>query len=425
MTEKEKAKSEVLPGGGLVGTQQLFGKSYIWKWIIRVAWSYRRTFFYLLRKKGVKAAFNFLYVKVFVPTGEGSAGAIYFLIGWLIRRFPGLAPHPNYIEMEMTTICNKRCIICEHTYWKPKDQEYRHLTFKEFKTYIDQFPKLKWVNLTGEGSAFLNPEYVKMLKYLKQKKVPIFLVDHLADMDKKTIEELVKMGIDGIYISIDGATKATYEKVKKGCDFDKVVGNLKYLVEMKKKYKSPIPELCFRFVITTENYKEIPDLVDLVFSIGNKKELGDGTRIDYCGLLSFKEIDYLKVGKIPKPIIARLVEKQKQYDALVLFAHVEAIGAENAPVESCISWMEPYIMMGGYVQPCCAVMMSNNRPWLREHAFGNLNEKSFKEIWHSDRYKRFRASINNSKKQVPLYCAGCRAFSTKERVKKYGIAKDL
>jgi len=423
--KNKKTKSEVLPGGGLVGTQQLFGKGYIWKWIFRIIWRYQRTIFYLLRKKGIKAAFNFLYVKVFVPTGEGSGGAIYFLVGWLIRRFPRLAPSPNYIEMEMTTICNKRCIICEHTYWKPKTQDIRHLSYKEFKKYVDQFPGLKWVNLTGEGSAFLNPEYIKMLKYLKKKDVPVFLVDHLADISKKSLETLVKIGIDGIYVSMDGATKKTYEKIKVGCNFDQAVENIKYLIQLKKKYKTPMPELCFRFVITTLNYEETPDFIDLVTSFGSQRELGDGTRIDFCGLLSFPEIDYLSVKKIPIKILKEVVKKQKKYDVLVLFAHAEAMGSQNPPLESCINWMEPYIMMGGYVQPCCAVMMSNKRPWLREHALGNLEKESFKEIWNSERYRKFRAAINNPKAPVPFLCAGCRAFETKKRIQKCGVDRDL
>ncbi|HOX40661.1 MAG TPA: radical SAM protein [bacterium] len=425
MAKEGKVKSQILPGGGLVATQHLFGKSYIWKWIFRIAFAYRRTIFYLLRKRGLKATLNFLYVKIFVPTGEGSGGAIYFLIGWLIRRFPRIAPYPRYIEMEMTTICNKKCVICEHTYWKPKDQEYRHLTLAEFKKYIDEFPKLKWVNLTGEGSAFLNPDYVEMLRYLKSKKVPIFLVDHFGDIKKETIEELVRIGIDGIYFSVDGATKETYEKIKVGCNFDKVTENLKYLVEMKKKYKTPIPEMCFRFVITKDNYQDIPAYVDYVYSIGDRKELGDGTRIDFCGLLAFPEIAHYNLKKMPPEILEKLVEKQKKYDAFVLFAHAESTGVENVPIDCCINWMEPYIMMGGYVQPCCAVMMSNKRPWLREHALGNINEQSVKEIWNSDRYRKLRASVNNPKAPVPLMCADCRAFSTKERIKKYGIDKSL
>ena len=423
--KKGKIKSELLPGGGLVGTQQLFGRFYIWKWIFRLAWRYERTIFYLLRKKGLKATINFLYVKIFVPTGEGSGSAAFFLIGWLIRRFPQLAPSPKYIEMEMTTICNKRCIICEHTYWKPKTQEIRHLTYKEFKKYVDQFPGLKWVNLTGEGSAFLNPEYVKMLKYLKSKDIPVFLVDHLADIDKKVLETLVEIGIDGIYVSMDGATKKTYEKIKVGCNFDKAVENIKYLIQLKKKYNSPIPELCFRFVITKLNFQEIPAFVDLVVSFGSQRELGDGIRIDFCGLLSFPEIDYLNVKNIPLKILKEVVEKQKKHDVFVLFAHAEAVGAKNPPLESCLNWMEPYIMMGSYVEPCCAVLMSNNRPWLREHALGLLDEKSFKKIWNSDRYKKFRATINNPKAPVPLLCAGCRAFETEKRAKKYGIDKNL
>jgi MoaA/NifB/PqqE/SkfB family radical SAM enzyme len=78
-------------------------------------------------------------------------------------------------------------------------------------------------------------------------------------------------------------------------------------------------------------------------------------------------------------------------------------------------------MMGGYVLPCCAVLMSNQREFLRMHSFGNVFEKPFREIWYSERYKRFRQTVNNPKAKVPLFCKGCRAFDTSVRERKYGV----
>ncbi|MFQ6118808.1 MAG: hypothetical protein ACE5KE_02860, partial [Methanosarcinales archaeon] len=65
---------------------------------------------------------------------------------FLKKLFPWTVPYPPSIEIEPTTRCNLRCTICEHTYWNEKG---RDMSFKEFKGIVDQFPRLKWIGLTG------------------------------------------------------------------------------------------------------------------------------------------------------------------------------------------------------------------------------------------------------------------------------------
>lgn len=416
----KKFSKRFLPGG-LRHTAEIYGVGETFLWILRTAWSYKRTIMYLLKKRGIRAVSNFLYVKIFVPAGEGAGAASYFFLGPLVRRFPSLAPYPRYIEIEITTACNKKCILCEHTYWK--DQPIRHLNFDEFKHIVDQIPKLKWTNLTGEGDAFLNPDYIKMIKHLKSKDVPVYLVDSFDLINENIAKQLVEIGVDGIYISLDGSTKETYNKIKVGCDFDRTIRNIKNLIKLKKKMKSPIPELCFRFVVTTLNVHEMPQFVELVSSLGDKKALGDGSRVEFCGLLEFEEIKHFKVPEIPKNILQATINKAKELNVDVMFCHAEP--ETHPPIEHCLAWMEPYIMIGGYVLPCCSVLMSNQRTFLRYHSFGNVFNKSFKEIWFSERYSRFRYLVNKGQSKLPLFCKGCRSYDTIERERKHGIDKEL
>jgi MoaA/NifB/PqqE/SkfB family radical SAM enzyme len=411
---------KILPGG-LPISEEILGTKEILGMMIKAAWSYKRTMLYLLRKRGFRALANFLFIKIFVPVGEGSGAVAFFFVGPLIRRFPQLAPYPYNVEIEVTTKCNKRCIICEHTYWK--DQKERHLSFREFKHIVDQFPKLKWVNLTGEGDAFLNKDYLKMIRYLKLKDIPVYLVDSFDLLNEEIAKELLEIGVDGIYISMDAATKETYEKIKVGCSFERSIANIKRLIKLKKEMKSPIPELCFRYVVSTLNLKEMPDFIELVSSLGDRSSLGDGSHVEYCGLLVFDEVKHLYVPKIPEDIVREVLRKSKEHDILVLFPHAEPHRFPS--INHCLAWMEPYIMMGGYVLPCCAVLMSNQREFLRMHSFGNIFEKSFREIWYSERYKRFRQTVNNSKAKVPLLCRGCRAYDTSLRERKYGVDFNL
>ena len=391
------------------------------KYTIKKGFAYKRTIWYLLRKRGIKAAYNFVFVKLFVKEGEGGLGLAYIPLMPVFRAFPGLmaklAPYPFNVEIEITNRCNKRCILCEHTYWNEPN---RDLSFEEFKTIVDQFPKLKWVNLTGEGDAFLNRDYLKMIEYLKTtKNIPVFLVDSFDLIREDIAEKLIKMGVDGIYISMDGATKETYEMIKIGCNFDKTLVNIKNLIRLKKEFRSPIPEICFRYIITTLNVHEMPQFVELVRSLGDNKSLGDGTEIEYAGLLVFNEVRHLFVPEIPEDILKATIEKSKKLGLHVKFSHAEK--GKLPPLERCSAWVEPYIMMGGYVMPCCAVLQNNDRDFLRKYSLGNIFEKPFSEIWYSEAYRKFRKIIPQAKAPVPVLCKSCRAYDGTERARKYGI----
>lgn len=418
--------SEALIPADFETSVKTLGIGGVFKFVLKAAWRYKRTVKYLVRNRGTKALRSFLFTKLFLPTGEGAGEGALPIVGPLIRRFPQLAPYPLNIEIEVTTRCNKRCILCEHTHWNEPSVD---LSFKEFKKIIDQFPKLRWINLTGEGDAFLNKDYLKMIKYSKSKDVAVYLVDSFDLINKEIAEKLVQSGVDGIYISMDAATKETYEKIKVGCKFERTVENIKNLIKIKEEMKSPIPEICFRYIITTLNVHEMPKFVELVRSIGSWDSFGDGSKVHFIGLLTFKEIEQYYLPKLPEKIVGETIRKSKEdkNNLPVVFPHIEP---EKFPsINRCLAWMEPYIMISGgepgYVIPCCAVLMSNKREFLRKHSFGNILEEPFKKIWNSERYRRFRQTVNRPNAEVPLLCRGCRSYDTRKREEKYGIDPGL
>lgn len=421
MKEKHRIIDHIIPADHSISADA-FGLKKLAFMIIRVGWRYKRTGLYLLRKRDVRSFLNFLYTKTVVPTGEGSGELIYYFVGGLVRKFPMLAPYPSYVEIEVTTVCNKKCIFCEHTHWNEKQE---NVTLEQFKRMVDQFPTLRWINVTGEGDPFLNKDFIKMLEYLKQKHVTTYFTDSFDMVTPDISKKLVDIGIDGIYISMDAATKETYDKIKVGCDFDRSVNNIKSLIDYKNKVGSPLPELCFRYVMTSLNYKESPKFIELVRKFGNWKDIGDGGKIHFAGLLSFPQIKKYEIDCIPDSVHDELVKKRNEVkDGVdVVFAHIESAGLPS--INRCLAWMEPYIMIGGYALPCCAIMMANKRDYLRQHCLGNVYEKDFKDIWSSERYKRFRMNVNKANAPVPLLCKGCRAYDTKEREKKYGVDVSL
>ena len=423
--EEEKSSKkkwlEYIPGG-LFTTTLLFGTGYLIKMFFRMAWGYRRDLFYIMRKKGWRSAYSFFYTKMFVPVGEGAGAAWYFLFGPIVRRFPKLAPFPRYIEMEHTTVCPYRCIMCEHTYWQ--DQEERMMPFEEFKSLIDQFPGLHWAHLTGEGSSFFNPDFIKMVEYVKEeKKASVYMVDSFNDIKEEYMKKLIDFCVEGVYISIDAATAETYQKIRVGCNFNRVVENVRKFIHLKREHKAVVPEISFRFIIMTHNVHEVPKFLDLVHSFGTMKDFGKGSRIDFVGNLEYPEVKNFSVYELPDDIIKETLEKAKNYGFNVFLSHTEP--KKNPCIEQCYAWLEPYVMMDGYVVSCCNTLMSNKRAFLKKHAFGHLKENSFTKIWNSERYRKFRETVNKKDRQVPIICTGCRAYNWTDRAKKYGIDKGL
>lgn len=396
------------------------GTARMFHMLCSIAAGYLSVLFYLWRKRGLKAAWIFLCIKLFTPVGPGGAGVFWFLTGWFIRRYPWLYRFPRQLEMEITTHCVRHCIHCEHTYWSRESQPRQQLSYEEIVGVLKQFPGLRWASLVGEGSSFEHNEIARLIRYLKERDIMCYMPDHLCDWTDETVRLAVEEDMDGIILSLDAATKETYERIKKGCSFDKAIGNLKKIVEEKKRKKTPLPEITFNFIAMKDNLHEIPDYVDLIAGIGKREDFGAGSRIGIVRLLAFKQILHLQVEDIPKEIVEETQERARKHDMFVSFTGTNV--REDLPSPSCcMAWMEPYIFMPGYISQCCAVFISNNRNFIRKHAFGNVFEQDFREIWNNEAYTRMRYTINKPDAPIPIQCAGCRIFNTLPREKAYGI----
>lgn len=346
---------------------------------------------YMLQEKGLSYTWNFLFM-----TSTYNNDFIRYIV--LTRFYPWFVFYPRYFEIEVTTRCHLKCIMCEHTYWtnNPKD-----LSLEEFKRIIDQFPKLKWIGTTGIGSSFLNKDYPEMLKYLKNKNKNIYveLFDAFSNIKKQTIDDIVKYGlIDRLIISIDGANKETYEKIRVGADFETVIGNVKYLIETKNKYNTNFPELSFHFIISRDNYLEVPKFVELVASISQGKNIG----ILFSHVLhNFQEVENLVV-ELPPELKSEAIQLAGKFGIKVSWGKNVK---ERKPINRCTEWSMPFIFADGSVIQCCASNEANRRDFQVKNCMGNILKSDFDSIWNGTEYSALRDAVHSGK--VPVQCSDC------------------
>jgi MoaA/NifB/PqqE/SkfB family radical SAM enzyme len=378
-------------------------------------WAHRRTLSYMIKQKWYRRAYNFAFVTYNVrgeDCGKGVLDPLFYLNQNTVPVFWD-------IELEITTRCPLRCVHCEHTYF-PADYRNQDLTLTQFKKIVDSIPKLKWINMTGEGSPFMNRDFIPMLRYAKSKDIYIDFSHDFFTYNFDIGRVLIELGIERIYFSIDGATAETYNKVRQGSDFNRVITNIKAFIKLKKAMKSPLPEICFRYAFYLDNVHEVELLPIVVSMLGDIKDIGDEPAINFVGLLEFEQTKGLEVELLSE--VKEITEKRAKANGFKLYwSHVTHNESKKPPMHYCVFWTEPYIMIDGSVVPDCAVLMSNRRPFLEANSFGNVNKMSLPEMWNTPKYKKFRSMLHNPGAPVPSVCNGCRVYETEFRAKKNGV----
>ncbi len=340
-------------------------------------------------------AFNHIWVGLFTrDSGLALQDVIY-------RKFPFIRPYPKSIEIEVSTRCHLKCSICEHSYWKETP---RDMTFDEFKKIIDQFPGLKWIGTSGIGSSFLNKDFMKMLRYLKERDIFVEFFDSFDLINEKTAEELVDLKIDKIWVSFDAANKQDYEKIRVGANFEKTVNNIKTLLDIKEKKKSPLPEIWFQMIVTSTNVDKMPDYVDYISELVKGRKYSYATLIFWTNILSFSDVEGLST-EITEEVRTEVLRRGRKNNIYINWN--ENIAPTN-PSSCCVRWNEPFVLVSGHVQPCCIINQANQREHQKEYSFGNLFNEDFHDIWKSKIFKQFLKDLKDN--NFPDICKYCRLY---------------
>jgi len=367
---------------------------------MRLSLRIKYLWFYLKRQK-----FKTIYNYAWVYTLWWSKPIRKFLLNQL---FPllGVDIYPPFIEIEPTTVCHLRCIMCEHTYWREPP---RNMSFEEFEMIVDQFPKLKWAGLTGIGSSFLNKDFLKMIRYLKERSTIIEIIDSFnKPVNEEILKELIKIEPDILFVSIYGGSKETYERICVGGNFDVVLENIKMFVRLRKKMKTLLPVLNFHYIVSRLNIHEIPDFLEFVDSLDT--EVGEVLLTPL--LHTFDEVKDLEI-KLSEDNLRDAKAKAKELGiALDYNLSVESEKwrlPKKPPISNCVEWIMPFIFVTGHVVPCCVGNEANRRDFQKATSLGNIFNKSFKEIWYGDKYKKFREMIR--KGEAPVQCHDCPIYT--------------
>lgn len=106
-------------------------------------------------------------------------------------------------------------------------EEIGYISWNTFTKVLNQNHVPYAIKLNWRGEPLLHKEIIKMVKYAKVKDVhEISLNTNGLLLTGELARGLKEVGLDWLIISCDGATKATYETIRQGGDFEKLVKNI-------------------------------------------------------------------------------------------------------------------------------------------------------------------------------------------------------
>jgi radical SAM protein with 4Fe4S-binding SPASM domain len=158
----------------------------------------------------------------------------------------GLRPEARDFPM-MTVLsfvypCNAECPNCPYTNSNIRGtyKDTPYMSEETFKIIADECGEHgAWIRMSGGGEPMLHPKAVECVEYGKKAGARIGLITNGSKFNEENSWRLLQSGIDMIEFSVDAADLETYSWVRKGLDWDKLLTNVKRMVTLRDKLKSP------------------------------------------------------------------------------------------------------------------------------------------------------------------------------------------
>jgi MoaA/NifB/PqqE/SkfB family radical SAM enzyme len=175
------------------------------------------------------------------------------------------------IRLDLTKQCNLKCVYCHYSLPSTKNIPDYNLNLNDIKQIFANIgDSIHQINLSCGHEPLINKDFIPIIEFLHSyhPKVLIYFVSNCTLLDRRKRLCIVENNVDTITFSIDASIKETYEKIRKGARFEKVIANILALKELKVKLQSTNPKVHAIFVMLNSNIQEAEQFLDQLEFLG-------------------------------------------------------------------------------------------------------------------------------------------------------------
>jgi len=320
-------------------------------------------------------------------------------------------PLPVRLQVETTDVCNLKCRMC--TREVVDGMNTRTMSLEQFQGMVDEISPY-YVTLNGLGEPLIDRTIFQKLEFLHDRGVMTAMPTNGTYIRGDKLEKLAQNLPDTLTFSIDGGHKDSFEYIRLLGNFDQVITNYRALLrrraEGEARPNTKVQVLCALQKANLWDYRHMYQLKKSMAGVDSFSLVPvfdyDAEGHTFAELIPARE-DVLRVhAELDKAISdagdAEEAEFYRNWKAASSVWLDQRPGSATQPcTNSClVPWYSAYIDAKGRVYPCCYL---TNSP----HVMGNINERSFSEIWQGEPYRNFRRALVSDRRNL----TGCKTCS--------------
>jgi MoaA/NifB/PqqE/SkfB family radical SAM enzyme len=300
-------------------------------------------------------------------------------------------------------------------------------TFARIIDGIEEFSPTPSVFFGGYGEPLTHPHILEMVAAAKRSGSTVELITNGILLSEPVARRLIELALDRLWVSIDGATPASYADVRLGDALPQVIDNLAHLRDLRALSGADYPQLGIAFVAMQRNIADLPAVVRLgqrlgadQFSISNvlphtpelqeqilfARSMFDGELqpSQWAPVISLPRMD------MNEATIAGWAAILKGRNRLNLGGQTLELGANICPFVAKGSLS---IRWDGAASPCLPLMHSHpsylgeNLRQSNAFSVGNINDSSLAAVWNDQKYAELRQRLQDFDFSPCTFCNSC------------------
>lgn len=271
----------------------------------------------------------------------------------------GFVPeHPLTVSLELVNRCNLTCVMC---YVANHKGEKHTLSLEALDQFFQDCSRngVPALMLGDHSEPLLYKEIREVIRSAKRNKImDIFLFTNGVLLTEDLAKFLIEEEVSRVFVSLDAATPATYQKIRGKDELEKIERNLRRLVELRNQSGKDLPVVRVSFCVQQENFQEQDSF--------HRKWDGVVDAIEYQATTDVSYVtELLETGKVSDP---RLMEEK-----------------ENLPFCN-----QPFgylsVLSSGDITPCCSFYAHNLK-------LGHISRDNVHDIWNGEKLRDLRQQL--------------------------------
>jgi pyrroloquinoline quinone biosynthesis protein E len=305
---------------------------------------------------------------------------------------------PVKLDIENVSRCNFRCTMCQVSDWH-KGQRGPDMPLDSFKRLVDSQYGVIEIKLQGMGEPLMQrDDYFAMLRYARSKEIWVRTTTNASLLHvRDNYARLVDADPNEVQISIDGADKTTFESIRRGSVFERVISNCRLVNDYCE--RNGVARTKMWVVVQKSNRHQLLDFVELAARAGFRSMAFSLNLTDW-GQAHWNEANtaVLAEDAIDEQLCHRLVERGHALGVKVAFWSVTEKYSRATPAKRCPWPFERlYVSSDMRVVPCCTIA----NPDVSD--LGSAEDLT--ATWNSDALVAFRRG--HIEGPLPDICRGC------------------